>query len=790
MIGLLLSLAIFYPDLMLAKSGSLLGDHLEQHYPWTFLLWQSIRNFTIPFWTPHIHCGMPIAAESQVGVFYLPNLILSFLMPFHWAYSYQNVLHFLLAGLGTYLYTRRIGLNAQGAFVAAFIFLFGSAYGGAYYNITSLKTISWFPLILFSLENFYVKGKYYYVLLCALFLFQSLVAGYMQVAVLLYIMFLVYVFFRIFLFHGEESYVQTRVKILWKTISALVLSFLFATPQILLSLDLALQSNRMGLAEEFAYIGSLSPIALSTILLPILQGLFRGNCIYGGVFSVILLFVAFSTKRLWRLSHFRIWACFTLVATLLALGRWNPLYVLLIKITHFYSFRTPMKFLVFICFGLAILSGYGFQEFYFALHKTRFDFDRDKIFRVYCLSMGMCGAMVTMIYLFLTSWRATTVKLGRWCIEHFIYGRVGHPYSLEVYYEKLDSFLDVFLSLYARNYWGLWGLWNITLIAIGFILVLYLHRTPVLRRRIIYFGFAFLFVDLYAFSFFDIKKDFAPYRTLEQTSAIIFRLLEEKKQGKVLRIHGFRKAEERLPLVPSMNLLYDIEDVGAYSPFVIGRYHQTIGRLGNVNDSNFAYAPEPKFLLDRIPLLSGLGVSHIFSKVELEDGRLDLVFHDKGNETYLYRNRSKPERAYFVNSVEVASNWEELKKRFMEVGFNPKKTLLLEASELQKVPMGSRVVLNFKSHAKLKRVGHGLQWEHWKLETSGAGFFVLANSYYPGWEARVNNEVTPLIRAYGLFQAAFIEQVGTYDIVFQFSPQFLPFQKGKGGTLQNLGKRI
>jgi len=44
---------------------------------------------------------------------------------------------------------------------------------------------------------------------------------------------------------------------------------------------------------------------------------------------------------------FRLWGIMTLIALLLTLGQWSPLYVILVKLTRFYAFRFPAKFLGF-----------------------------------------------------------------------------------------------------------------------------------------------------------------------------------------------------------------------------------------------------------------------------------------------------------------------------------------------------------------------------------------------------------------------------------------------------------
>ena len=112
-------LVIFYPALWAAKEASLMGDHWEQHYPWAVLMAQSLKHGVWPFWTSLIQCGFPIAAESQIGLFYIPNLLLYSLLPVQWAYSYMNVVHFFISGVGTYAYCRRMGFSPAGALDAA-----------------------------------------------------------------------------------------------------------------------------------------------------------------------------------------------------------------------------------------------------------------------------------------------------------------------------------------------------------------------------------------------------------------------------------------------------------------------------------------------------------------------------------------------------------------------------------------------------------------------------------------------------------------------------------------------
>jgi hypothetical protein len=262
-LALLGLLGLFFPELFLVKSAPLIGDSLEQHYPWAFQLAQSLKDFKLPFWTPLIQCGFPLVAESQVGAFYLPNLLLLGLLPFHVAYSYMNLLHWFIAGWGTYVYARQMKLESMPAFVAAVVFVFGGAYGGAYYNMTSLKTVCWFPVALYFLEKYLEKQKGCFLFGMALVISQSFVAGYLQMAALTWLIFGAYALMRIFVF--PENAVPGTKKAL--TLGALALATagaaILASPQVYLTFQLAMVSNRTGLEEGYAYVGSHGPWHIS-----------------------------------------------------------------------------------------------------------------------------------------------------------------------------------------------------------------------------------------------------------------------------------------------------------------------------------------------------------------------------------------------------------------------------------------------------------------------------------------------------------------------------------------------
>jgi hypothetical protein len=64
-----------------------------------------------------------------------------------------------------------------------------------------------------------------------------------------------------------------------------------------------------------------------------------------------------------------------------------------------------------------------------------------------------------------------------------------------------------------------------------------------------------------------------------------------------------------------------------------------------------------------------------------------------------------------------------------------------------------------------------------RANMAGPGFVVLADSYYPGWQATLDGVSTPLYRANSLLRAVYVPE-GEHDLVFVFRP--LDFFVGLG----------
>ena len=766
--GILVALFIFYPDFFFARSGFLVADHLWQHYPWAELLWKSVHQFKLPFWTPLIQCGFPIAAESQIGIFYPPNLLLYFLLPLQWAHSYMNLFHFILGGCATYFYARQIGLKPAGSFIAAFLFLFGASHGGAYYNITSLKTIAWLPLGLFLFERTYQEGKWRYFLYLPFVFAMTLIAGYMQMGILCLFMFLIYTFFRIFIFSNSgKTNFAFRLNICFKLAISMLFTIVLALPQIWLTYPLAILSNRAGVVEEYAYVGSMFPGAIVTIFFPHWNNVFRGNNLYMGIFSLFLILATFDQRDASLRKYIKLWCCFGVIALLMAFGQWSPLYIVFIKLSHFYSFRTPSKFLIFICLSMALLGGFGFQKLWDDAKNRKILPQHKQLaqqFLTLCICVIFSAGLIFVVFRFGRDW---VVKFGDWLIALFFYGKAGHPHSFEIYHDRFGKYIEQILGFFSPQPWTIW---NSLMIFVGILFSLWLMRIKKGIRIWLIAGFIFLFIDLYSFSFLTFKRGFASYHSNEIKFSTVEYLLKENEKGLVSRVFAFNYNWKLVPMMPSLNMLYGYADIGAYSPFVMKHYYETIGLMGNVNDSNFPYWPTPEFVISHLNLLKLTGVSHILSLYRFDHKDLDLLIEDPNHSLFLYRFKPVRTKAFFVSRLNVENDWEGVKKIILDPHFDPFSDLVIESSELSKLSdIPSRA--NVSKNARFEIVPELLEseFERWHMTTNSPGYFVVANTYYPGWRAWVNGKPVTILKAYGLFQAVPIRE-GNNIIEFRFYP--------------------
>ena len=96
------------------------GDPTQFSIGLMAFLRSSIRAGRLPLWNDLWGFGFPGLAESQMGVYYPPHLLLYGLLPLEAAYTASLVAHTLWGGLGGCWAARRLGVSTAGSGLAGF----------------------------------------------------------------------------------------------------------------------------------------------------------------------------------------------------------------------------------------------------------------------------------------------------------------------------------------------------------------------------------------------------------------------------------------------------------------------------------------------------------------------------------------------------------------------------------------------------------------------------------------------------------------------------------------------
>jgi len=629
-------LFIFMWKIILMKGAFLFGDYSNQFYPWSQYFSETIKHLQFPFWCRFFGSGFPIMAEGQVGGFYPINILFFYLLPFRVAYNYIVVFHFVLAGLFMYLYSRKIGASSWGGVVASIVFCFGSSYAGCFYNTVTVKTLVWVPLVLLLFEEYFNSKRMKFLLFSGVILGLQLLAGFVQMAVYSIGFYIIYFIYGLYLRK------DLRIKDFINAFIAMGIASIIFLPQGLITLQMVNESSRSGASLGFALWGSFSPLNFITTVFP--YWIFSGTRIYLGVLTLLFIITSFYVGR----SNNRIKPLFLwmFVSFFLALGKYNPLYVLGIKFFNLHSLRNPSKFLFFALFSAAVLAGYGFTKFFeeknHGLRKkacTAFSY-----FIATIVGIFFAGKMILSVF------SGKIVEVGKWYVQNYIYGQAHHRYDLDSYIERVEGFYQTFLERSSlTNPYIL-----LALILCVFSVVLCMaftrrkHITNLTKSLII----AAIVMDLYVYSFYGtgFRGNILDYSYLEPEAPEIYQIIREDKS--LFRVLPYGLNEENLPnwIKPNLNTVYGIDSVGAYSPLVSDKYRTTLQDFEVVDNSLGLISPQEGSISANLQLVKGLNVKYIVTNKEIYEE--DVTFIEEESNIFLYRLENSLQRGFIVKNLE------------------------------------------------------------------------------------------------------------------------------------------
>lgn len=702
---------VFFWKLAILQNAFLSGDHREQQYPWAKFYQEQIRSFQLPWWTSDIHSGFPILAEGQIGAFYPLNYLFFLLLPVKIAYNYIILFQYWLGAVFFFLLLRRLDLSVFPAFFASLIYLFGSTQGGYfYYNYISQKTVIWLPLTLILIDRLVQNKKWQDAFWLAAVFAVQMFAGYLQVAI--------YSVLYSVLYFAWNWFAKKSARFLFLFTGAGLLGIFFSLCQLLPTLELSFLSSRSGAEKGLAYVGSMNPLGLATLFYPSWDG-FLSSEFYIGLLGLFFFLYSLFTKKLVRESFFIFAAVFFL---LLSLGKFSPLYRLLVEGTGFNGFRTPIKFLFFVSFSCAVLAGYGMEKFRTAFSEDSFKKARG-VFAGLILIFLVLPPAVTFI---LQKNRETLLPKFQEITVSSFHGKAGHPHDRVYYEQKAVSFYDMVARTLSFSEPDTRREWTYLAAALFFVLFL----LPKLRKSAALPAVLclVLLADLYAYGATSIRSNEEPYNTIDGPvkSKIVQTILDTPGLFRVMEVYREGKENRIYPVFPCFNMLYGIQDIGAYSPLVVKDYMNYLKDWGYINNSLEAQTVDPALVLKKLPGLGLMNVKYVLSTAELPSS--DLIHKELENGVHLYENRKDAGRARFVPD---------------------------DGGQAVRIPVKNYAQQSFEL----------------EFNAPADGKIIVSDLYYPGWKAEINNRPAEIQKAETVFRAVPVK-AGQVRLKMKYAPAF------------------
>ena len=737
-------------------------DSKNQFYPTLRYLGAALAHGELPLWNPYHFSGHPSVADPQSLLFTPTMLLFGWLAPSPSMQLFDTVVfaHFLPGALALVPLFRRRGWHPAGAVVAAIVFMLGGSATARLQHTGIILSYGFFPLALWLLEEAMDRRSYRYGAVFAVTA-ALMTIGRDQVAFLCALTLIGVVVHRIWSAPLPLAYLRSRLGLL--AAMALIGGALLAVP-VVLTMQFLATSTRPSFGFGVAAMGSLPPESLATILFGNVFGSLRWTYDYWGpdwhslaegtwtdratnylfigtIPALLLIWHGIAGGRLFA-REFRFFLVIGILAVLYALGRYTPGFVLIFDyVPGVNLYRRPADATFLVNVALSFAAGYLVHRYVTdglpqwrgtALGKLR-------IF-LPALAVVLLAAAVASALVFAVKAGQTAASLR------------------EIGAGTLAA--AVVMALLARV--GGLSRWReaaaVVLIALTGGELILRHSASALNAEP---------AERYA-----VFRQLPPEQ-LQGLQILKRELAERHAQGDYPRV-------EILGLSgpwQNASMVLELEDIIGYNPLRLADYERAVGPGENAEDPNLRTFPAT-FRGYKCQLASLLGLDYLvldrpIEKLPRHFPRLTgaEVVYGTGK-MWIYRLNTGSSRAYVahhVNAVdsEVVLDQEELPEfnRQTEALIDVESLPLLQGRYAPSTP-GSAPPSQ-KSEARI--VSYQRNSVIIDVVASEAGVLVLHDIHYPGWEATVDGERRPILRANLLFRGVEVP-AGRHRVEFHFRP--------------------
>lgn len=727
----------FAPDAVLGDTAFWFHDLRHHHYPWRVWAAEEWAEGHVPWWAPGAANGFPLLAEGQGGFLYVPTMLLFLFLPGPFALTASILGHQLWAALGMHLYAQARGLKKVAPYIAGISWAWGgfmishTLYLGMQNSLAWMGWLAWATL----------QRRWGWVALC---IAAMGLAGHPQAAA----------FGGLILGIHAMGVLKMPERLRW--VAAAGLGGLMASPQILASLELSQFSMREGGVDSaFANIGAMPPQELINGLLPYFFGYdrpadvpetyyHRGPFYWGsGVnhwemafymgFPMVILALMGARRH-------RAWALGAALCVLLMMG--GPAWALLRHLPGLSFFRFPARFALGLTFAVSILAAEGWAQINLQ-NAPRFSRRVLAFAGVFFLGAGVLHVGIR------EAEYPIRQRLNRY-FEGQLQQQLPPPPPLSPLTMaalpppepedaaripmKIDRIFTTLLWSTSPASPGVW--WPLASLLLCSVCFRYPRWFPLL-----------IALDLWSFG-----RNYQGRAPLNDTQAVPTWLAPGMTEAGGWRMTVLdRRIDERLDtevLSASLGLIYGTQDVILPSPLILVRNDALLTEAGlDIGDRG---STKVQRYLQHIDLARRMGLRYIISTHEIPGlfaavrGNVN-VYMDVGA---LPRTRVVP---CVIGVADAEAAWAAL------LTADPLRSVVLEGGTTAcATGQGEATITKYES-------------QNIEIQATGPGTLILADSWYPRWQAELDGQAVPILRADLLFRGINLPE-GTHQIRFYFAP--------------------